>query len=505
MKLKKITALFMCALMFFTLAAPLALAQSALPESPHNYPDSYYNVWEYSADSSAKGLLVSFSQDTWVEAYDHVNYFENGDTIADVLSKYRWGDYIMLCDGNGALVGLYDGYELAGKTVFVPGSSFSVILSSDSSVNGYGFKVTAVEICPPEDVVEVTYNSGLADTPAVTRTYYRPENIFIAESFESLRDCSYPENYVFIGWSSSENGDIVYNGGETVPVSEQPGELYARWCPLALNPEEVYEFNNSMKYFNVDGTGKYYMTKENYSRMQKNLYKNYGLGPVPGPILSIALSFYPDKTYRGSCYGMSLTVALQHFGIIDMLSTQNVSCVRELEPDSDMISYINYYQSQAATSYLCENKAGITDSFNYANQLKNMYKSVSEGNIVQFTYYKGTALVSSGHSILLTGAYTDAEGNHILIAYDCNRPWQYEAGNYQSRLVISPDWSSISTQNPDGAIGAINWTDSFEQFKSFDINGEGEPITWYQSYFKHIIDAFKKFFEAFFAVFSVFR
>ena len=101
--------------------------------------------------------------------------------------------------------------------------------------------------------------------------------------------------------------------------------------------------------------------------------------------------------------------------------------------------------------------------------------------------------------MLITGCYTDAEGRPVLIAYDSNRPWNYEDGEYDSRFIIDKNFKRISY---DGTkLGAINWTDNFEQFDSFAIDGSGETLSWISAFFKMIQNIFqmlKNFFNRIF-------
>lgn len=469
-------------------------AADLLPESAHNYADDCYENWNYSYPGSAKGLYVTFSGDTYVEPRTGSYVFEaetkstsDGTvTVGDVMNILPFafkGDYIAVYDGNGNLYDTYTGDELAGRTLSVPGSSFRITLVSDSTVNYYGFKVTSVTAIPDELFTDVYYHT---------------------EGEESL-DGSYPPGYEytvgyyegdenFVGWSTQENGRVCYEEGEEITLEGGRIDLYPVTVDLILDKDEIFCFNNSSYYFEDNGHEGYYLSDEDARTLQLQIYKNYGLGPVPGPILSIVLATYPTWEWQGSCYGLSSVMALNHLGLIDVRTIQDTDCLYDMELDDELMSVINYYQANAATSYLTENKAIIDGTLMYAQQLKSMYYSVAEGNLCIFTFYKDTVFISAGHTILLCGAYDDAQGNHIIIVSDCNRPWNYHDGTYD-KIIITPDWTDATYRGSD--FGAFNWTDDFTQFTSFDIDGDGNPLDWYKTLFSHYINFLNAFVEMF--------
>ncbi|MCL1874303.1 MAG: peptidoglycan DD-metalloendopeptidase family protein, partial [Clostridiales bacterium] len=97
---------------------------SGLPESVHNYPDNYDNTWTYTL-SGASSLNVTFSSDTETEA----NY-----------------DFIYIMDGNGNNISgsPFSGTVLKGATKTVSGNTVKIRLTSDGSINRYGFRVTSI-------------------------------------------------------------------------------------------------------------------------------------------------------------------------------------------------------------------------------------------------------------------------------------------------------------------------------------------------------------------------
>ncbi len=94
------------------------------PESDHPYANNTNQTWTYTHNKPADSLKITFSSDTEVE-----NYY----------------DEIYIYNADGSQQGVYTGTQLAGKTVEVTGNSFSIKLTSDGSVNKYGFTITNIE------------------------------------------------------------------------------------------------------------------------------------------------------------------------------------------------------------------------------------------------------------------------------------------------------------------------------------------------------------------------
>ena len=96
-----------------------------LPESSHPYADSYRGTWPYFVGGNPSAIDVTFSADTFVENdYDFIH-----------ITDYEYNEV----PGSP-----FTGNSLAGRTIRVPGSGVWVELTSDASVTGYGFRVTAV-------------------------------------------------------------------------------------------------------------------------------------------------------------------------------------------------------------------------------------------------------------------------------------------------------------------------------------------------------------------------
>jgi len=498
LNLKKLKNLLI-SIALIVLLAVSASADESLPESSHSYADNCYESYFYSIPD-ARGLLVTFSEDTWVEPAEDLQSVgftpdENGQiTVKDVLDAAeltKRGDHIYLYNADGSFVGAYQGDELAGKTVFVAGSKMKIILSSDSSVTGYGFRVTSVVPCDDELLSEVTYYTGLESPASYSKLYYLGGEASVDEQVSPNGYRKNKDGCAFIGWSGTPDGAVKFDGGEQLPVGIGDFSLYALWSAPLLGTDEIFLFNNSSYYFTDGEDGCYYLTDEAMQMLQRNIFSVFGPSPVPATILGTVLYTYPSWSWQGSCYGMSTVTFLQHHGVIDMLPMQNASTMNDMVLNDELKSFINYYQAQAATSWLCENKAAIPGTADYASCLMDLYRTVENGNIAMLTFYEGAAFVTMGHTVLVTDVYTNAKGEHILIVYDNNHPWRYTDG-MTDRFVIAPDWKSAVDDYGDET-GAINWTDTTSQFESFDIDGDGSPLTWHLTWLHHMTDTMHRF------------
>ncbi len=114
-------------------------------ESSHNYENNCDETWIINKPN-ADYITITFSSSTETE---------------------RGWDYIYIYDMDDNLIGQYSGTELASQTITVTGNIVKIRLTSDSSVNKYGFavsdicsyiKITVndVEVAMPENAVDST-------------------------------------------------------------------------------------------------------------------------------------------------------------------------------------------------------------------------------------------------------------------------------------------------------------------------------------------------------------
>ena len=475
---KRAVALILMLAVVFCVGTPVAAVNEAYPESEHNYQNNLKQEWHYDYGEEVDGIYVTFS--------DKTSFEKANSSIVPVKPKgnidiYKKGDYLYVY-GKDGLILKATGKELAGKTLYIQGSSFDLCLETDSSVTDYGFSIDRISDTPPDDVAVVTYYC--CETCSVKKLfcYNQGDEIKVEKGYY----CNL-EDSAFVSWLDNDGNE--YDEGDTLEFKSV--NLKARRIPLLLGSDEVWNFSNSDPYFDPDYNGGYYLTTKDFLTMQKNIYKIFGIGVLPAIGLSVALMTYPDWYWNGSCYGMSATTLLQHYGEIDILANRSEKSLSELTNEDDIVSLINYYQWALAGSFLCENFSLDKGTKMYSQQLKDMFESVSAGNIVLFTYYTGETIKTSGHAVLLTGAYTQKDGTKVLVAYDCNRPEDYTSKAFEQRFYIDPDFTTIKRAydyptNWYMEYGEFNWTDNYSQFEAFDLNENGGVLSWYSLFFSQL-------------------
>lgn len=354
-----------------------------------------------------------------------------------------------------------------------------------------------VIVIPPKvpalgNVAKITYEC--CENCGYKKTYVYAEGTKITANYSGY--CCDGKN-AFVCWVD-ENGKKYY-GGEDLPFASVT--LKAQKMPLLLSGDEVLNFSNGDEYFHTDEFDGYQMNEFDYKMMKKNTVRLFGvLNPVTAGLLAV-FSTYQNWEWAGSCYGMSTLAFLQHYGMIDILEPEKgIDSVSDLTNSSDVASKINYYQWAAAGSFLCENFALNKGTAIYSRQLKEVYETVEKGNIVLFTFYSGKIFRTSGHTVLLTGAYKKEDGTRVLIAYDNNNHADYREGRFEQRFYIDPDCSSIKrVYNSMGSaylnIGSFNWTDDYSHFEPFNTDGNGRIFVWYSHFGEQLLKNIRIFFE----------
>jgi len=115
-------------------------------ESKHNYDKNTNEEWTVTKEN-AQCLKVTFSNETETE------------------TKY---DLIYIYDGNGKLIGEYSGKTLAGVTLTISGDTVKIKLTSDTSVQKYGFYATVT----PESIEGDTDFDGAVNAVDITNVRY---------------------------------------------------------------------------------------------------------------------------------------------------------------------------------------------------------------------------------------------------------------------------------------------------------------------------------------------
>ncbi|MBQ7962811.1 MAG: hypothetical protein IJ289_09455, partial [Clostridia bacterium] len=129
-----------CAECGYVSLSRITLDEYTYPESDHDYLNNENKDYTIFGYEGADKLYLTFSSST---------YFEDGC------------DYLFIYDGSGDYIGRYTGNSLAGKTITIPGDSFSLRLETDDSFTCYGFSFDSI-------VAEVS--DGSADYVSIPAT-----------------------------------------------------------------------------------------------------------------------------------------------------------------------------------------------------------------------------------------------------------------------------------------------------------------------------------------------
>ena len=541
--MKKIISVFLVISLLASLLGISASAAQAYPESKHDYENYSEETWEYKTENPVKGLYVTFSSDTYVEPYvkldsktpvpEEMMEDEGVKELALGHGEYEKGDYITFFDYYDYWIKSpkFSGSELAGKTVYFKGNYFKIMLTSDSSVTGYGFKIDKIEEdeANPEEVG--IFNYLIDGKIAASSCFEDGETVILDEFYHNYH--SYSDNKAIVGWKTEDGKEIYYNNSiQSVKVGKYHYEkrcitktdiiaeagkeynLYPIYCKLGMTSEETLSFNNTDTVFDRDFGG-YVYTQEAFRHQFIDWIATFGLSPLfPLAIIGIAFNtfFWPDSVFCGSCCGFPITTILQHYGKIDILSEQGVDKVSELEPTDELLSTINFYNNAAEAAHLVNHWACDPGTKEYTRQLKDLYAVLEEGTPVYFEFYpdgepplKSISAVLSGlgqtslidaaagaHGILLDGAFTDSEGNHIFLGWD-NNSSQYSNG-HADVLIVDKDFSEITYMGPSDVhycsqeLNGFAWNDDLSTFESFPTEGTPNPFPWHINFIEHIFE-----------------
>ena len=488
-------------------------AAAAYPESEHDYPNNCDETQVYQHPVEADGLFVTFSAETYVvPGYGY--RFLTGEYTEEEMTEFLEtgkagpkGDSISIYTEEGEPVGAFTGDQLAGKTLYIPGDSFSIRLESDESETGYGFAIAAVSTELQPGFAQVNYH--VDDETCVSGVIEAGKTVPL-NTYYMLRQIG---SRIIIGWKTEqdrtfyyETVKLTYRDDVTDIVAEDRAvyDLYAVTCPISLTKDDVYPFLNTSRVFNAELNG-YVYTNEDFMHLILDECATFiwtPLAPFLAPSLAYLTLYWPTNEFVGACTGIAMTELLQYHGKLDLPATQNVKTMAELEPTDELLSVIDFYAVQALPCHLCNHMAIDPGTEEYSRQLKTMFETVASGSPVYFEFYpyaqhpmktiftKGPwGITNVGHSILLTGAYTDGNGNHVLIAADCNSS-SYSNGT--CRIVsINADFTEIyNFDYQTGALQGFSWTETVEQYDSFPAKGLPNPLSWHLVFFRNFFSFF---------------
>lgn len=153
-----------------------------LPESAHPYANSFDSSWSYTLAGNPSAIDVRFDPQTYVE-WDY-----------DFL-------HVMNADGTPVSGSPFSGNDLGGRTIRVQGSTVRIRLTSDESVNGFGYRLVSVDAAtgssPPQLLPESSH--PYADSYRGTWPYFAagsPSAIDVTFSAETFVEKDY--DYIHI-------------------------------------------------------------------------------------------------------------------------------------------------------------------------------------------------------------------------------------------------------------------------------------------------------------------
>ena len=521
--MKRTIAFLLAAVLLLSLVPAFSAAEDeTLPQSAHPYENNVHQEWTYTHPEPVSGLIVTFSNQGYLAPGVSYSVLE-GDFSEEQLAFYADhgyynapGDRLTIYDGNGELYGWYTKRELSGATFLIPGSSFRLVLDTDEAGTGFGFAVERVTAELPAGKAMVNYLIDGENAPLVVSA----GGEILLNAYYQMRQV---KDRIIHGWQGEDGARYEYDNvnpsrdGLHTGLVAEAGRVYTftpLTCPIGMRKEEVYSFRNSDSVFNAELDG-YLYTKEHYVRTITNWYATFGLTPfmpVAAGVCAYLTLYWPTMEFVGSCCGFPITTMLQHEGKLDLLSRQGVQNVCELEPDEELQSLINYYNNQAVACHVANNLAINPGTAAYTEQLKSLYAVLEKGTPVYFELYpdsqhpvKTIATRSWGdnieaHGILLTGAYTDADGRHILIAWDNN------SGNYVGGtcdiLYINEDFTEIHERMGydwygDGLLNGFSWNDDLSALDSFKAEGVSNPVAWHVAFLQHLRSFLQQLFDLF--------
>ncbi len=154
--------------------------------SSHPYLNNADENRSYTVSGKPSKIKVTFSSDT---------YTEKGE------------DFIFITDKDGENYGTFSGDQLAGKTLILNGDTVNIRLTSDESVNAYGYRIVSVESA-----------DGLTYAQSLTFTQKSVE-LTVTDEFRSS---------VNVSPSNAFTGEIIYfSSSDSIASVDKNGVIYA--------------------------------------------------------------------------------------------------------------------------------------------------------------------------------------------------------------------------------------------------------------------------------------
>ncbi len=132
-----------------------------------------------------------------------------------------------------------------------------------------------------------------------------------------------------------------------------------------------------------------------------------------------------ERTWVGSCYGLSATVVLAKAGMLPLGRLQpDAASIGDIQPTAEVLSFINYYH------HLQFDNAVVTAG--------NMHNKSQRQRLCQLIF--DMKAVSSGGSPGVLSYMTPSGGQHAVVAYGLEEgSWEWNGVTYRNRILI---WDS---------------------------------------------------------------
>ena len=283
----------------------VTLDRTTYPESNHNYA-SNTNESKTFTYPGAGSLVLTFNSSSYTE------------------SNYDW---VYLYDGAGNQIGKYSG-SLAGKVVTIPGDTFTIKLTSDSSVNKYGYAFSSIVA---ETILHTYENNicticgqfehGLVLTQDMVINETLDCDLYIDLNGYDLSGTIVTNGYNIYGMDSATNSYTCDTIG-TFSCVDESGNV--------IVPESLYTHADAKRYMTIGTENgytfhRYYLGITNITLAPSVTgfgYKAefYGDEMVQSKIASIGFNLWLDggKTVsRTTDFKNSLTLRLKNFDVVN--------------------------------------------------------------------------------------------------------------------------------------------------------------------------------------------
>ncbi len=411
-------------------------------ESTHNYSNNANEKYYYYCPG-ADSISVKFSQSTMTEK----NY-----------------DLIKIYNEKGSLAGTYSGNQLAGKTITLQGSSFSIQFTSDHSKTYYGFSIDKITA----SISSATYSIPTQDyTLTVPSKMYPESQHNYSNSIKLNYAFRYPNARSLAVTFSSKT--LTEQNFDFISIYDENGGLIGKYSGSQLAGVTVEIPTGSFRInFTTDHSATYYgfsidsivatmkSNPEVTSEQHSSAFFNYAL-----PRTNNNYSNNADETfYYTDCYASSLDIQFsadcmteKNYDIISIYDENN-TLVGEYSGSqlSDKLIHIEgssvkiHFTSDRSKTYygysiryISPNYTSVLEGSNIYLYPESNHKYENYANKV-FEYYYPKSYVKSLSVTFDENTYTEPNYDFIYI-YNSNgtQLGKYSGSQLAGKTIIIPE------------------------------------------------------------------